>query len=71
MIANHFSLFSQIFERLQQRADPKVLEEQQQAVNERIHAIYQKAQTRLGELVWFHFPLMFFLSLFPPFSNIA
>ncbi|KAB8231032.1 SAM complex subunit SAM50 [Aspergillus alliaceus] len=40
-----------IFERLQQRADPKVLEEQQQAVNERIHAIYQKAQTRLGELI--------------------
>ncbi|KAE8374311.1 Yip1-domain-containing protein [Aspergillus bertholletiae] len=40
-----------IFERLQQRVDPKVLEEQQQAVNERIHAIYQKAQTRLGELI--------------------
>lgn len=28
-----------------------MLEEQQQAVNERIHAIYQKAQTRLGELI--------------------
>ncbi|KAL2832384.1 surface antigen-domain-containing protein [Aspergillus cavernicola] len=40
-----------IFERLQQPADPKVLEEQQQAVNERLHAIYQKAQTRLGELI--------------------
>ncbi|KAE8148837.1 Yip1-domain-containing protein [Aspergillus avenaceus] len=40
-----------IFERLQQRADPKVLEEQQQAVNERVRAIYQKAQTRLGELI--------------------
>jgi outer membrane protein insertion porin family len=40
-----------IFERLQQRADPKVLEEQQQAVNERMRAIYQKAQLRLGELI--------------------
>ncbi|KAL4787523.1 surface antigen-domain-containing protein [Aspergillus varians] len=40
-----------IFERLQQPADPKVLEEQQQAVNERLHAIYQKAQNRLGELI--------------------
>ncbi|KAI9373979.1 Yip1-domain-containing protein [Aspergillus egyptiacus] len=40
-----------IFERLQQPADPKVLEEQQQAVNERMHAIYQKAQARLGELI--------------------
>ncbi|KAL4877267.1 surface antigen-domain-containing protein [Aspergillus karnatakaensis] len=40
-----------IFERLQQPADPKVLEEQQQAVNERLHAIYQKAQARLGELI--------------------
>ncbi|KAL5044435.1 hypothetical protein BDW71DRAFT_198952 [Aspergillus fruticulosus] len=40
-----------IFERLQQPADPKVLEEQQQAVNERLHAIYQKAQDRLGELI--------------------
>ncbi|KAL3410700.1 Yip1-domain-containing protein [Aspergillus fumigatus] len=40
-----------IFERLQQRADPKVLEEQQQAINERVHAIYQKAQMRLGELI--------------------
>ncbi|KAL3436312.1 surface antigen-domain-containing protein [Aspergillus tetrazonus] len=41
----------EIFERLQQTADPKVLEEQQQAVNERLHAIYQKAQDRLGELI--------------------
>ncbi|GIK07905.1 hypothetical protein Aspvir_003575 [Aspergillus viridinutans] len=40
-----------IFERLQQRADPKVLKEQQQAINERVHAIYQKAQMRLGELI--------------------
>ncbi|KAL4915163.1 surface antigen-domain-containing protein [Aspergillus aurantiobrunneus] len=40
-----------IFERLQQPADPKVLEERQQAVNERLHAIYQKAQSRLGELI--------------------
>ncbi|PLB50534.1 Yip1-domain-containing protein [Aspergillus steynii IBT 23096] len=40
-----------IFERLQQRADPKVLEERQDAINERVHAIYQKAQTRLGELI--------------------
>ncbi|KAL4932264.1 SAM complex subunit SAM50 [Aspergillus undulatus] len=39
-----------IFERLQ-KPDPKVLEEQQQAVNERLHAIYQKAQDRLGELI--------------------
>jgi hypothetical protein len=42
----------QIFERLQQRKDPKVLEEQQQAVNERTQAILQKAQARLAELVW-------------------
>lgn len=28
-----------------------MLDEQQQAVNERIRAIYQKAQSRLGELV--------------------
>jgi len=28
-----------------------VLEEQQQAVNERMQAIYQKAQARLSELV--------------------
>lgn len=28
-----------------------MLEEQQQAVNDRVRAIYQKAQTRLGELV--------------------
>lgn len=41
----------QIFTRLQQPADPKVLEEQQQAVNERINAIYQKAQARLAEMV--------------------
>ncbi|CAI7656294.1 unnamed protein product [Penicillium discolor] len=40
-----------VFERLQQRADPKVLEEQQQAVNERMQAIYQKAQNRLAELI--------------------
>ncbi|KKK14432.1 hypothetical protein P175DRAFT_0502351 [Aspergillus ochraceoroseus IBT 24754] len=40
-----------IFERLQQRADPKVLEEQQEAINERVNAIYQKAQARLGELI--------------------
>ncbi|PYH28496.1 Yip1-domain-containing protein [Aspergillus neoniger CBS 115656] len=40
-----------IFARLQQRADPKVLNEQQQAVDERVRAIYQKAQTRLGELL--------------------
>ncbi|KAH8430342.1 SAM complex subunit SAM50 [Aspergillus melleus] len=40
-----------IFERLQQRADPKVLEERQDAINERVHAIYQKAQARLGELI--------------------
>ncbi|CAG8948390.1 unnamed protein product [Penicillium salamii] len=40
-----------VFERLQQRADPKVQEEQQQAVNERMQAIYQKAQNRLGELI--------------------
>jgi outer membrane protein insertion porin family len=38
---------------LQQRKDPQVLEEQQQAVNERMQAILQKAQSRLGELVWF------------------
>ncbi|KAK2810418.1 hypothetical protein FQN50_002907 [Emmonsiellopsis sp. PD_5] len=41
-----------IFERLQQQStDPKILEERQQAVNERIHSIYQKAQTRLAELI--------------------
>ncbi|KAJ5580735.1 SAM50-like protein [Penicillium hetheringtonii] len=40
-----------IFERLQQRKDPQVLEEQQQAVNERTQAILQKAQARLGELL--------------------
>ncbi|CRG91480.1 SAM50-like protein SPAC17C9,06 [Talaromyces islandicus] len=40
-----------IFNRLQQPADPKVLEEQQQAVNERMNAIYQKAQSRLAELI--------------------
>lgn len=40
-----------IFSRLQQRADQKVLEERQRAVNERIHAIYQKAQARLAELI--------------------
>lgn len=41
----------QIFERLQQRKDPQVLEEQQQAVNERMQTILQKAQSRLSELV--------------------
>ncbi|EEH03366.1 outer membrane protein [Histoplasma capsulatum G186AR] len=41
-----------IFELLQQQsADPKLLEEQQQAVNERINTIYQKAQARLAELI--------------------
>ncbi|PLB36979.1 SAM complex subunit SAM50 [Aspergillus candidus] len=40
-----------IFERLQHRADPKIQEEQQQAVNERVNVIYQKAQSRLGELI--------------------
>ncbi|KAI1933054.1 hypothetical protein LOZ66_006582 [Ophidiomyces ophidiicola] len=41
-----------IFDRLQQqREDPKVLEERQKAVNDRIHSIYEKAQTRLGELI--------------------
>ena len=29
-----------------------MLEEQQQAVNERMQAILQKAQSRLSELVW-------------------
>jgi len=41
----------QIFEKLQDRVDPKVLEERQQAINERVNAIYQKAQVRLAELV--------------------
>lgn len=51
-IANPVQFSSwQIFERLQHRADPKVLEEQQQAINERVRAIYEKSQTRLGELV--------------------
>ncbi|KAJ5180747.1 SAM50-like protein [Penicillium capsulatum] len=40
-----------IFERLQQRKDPQVLEEQQQAVNARMQAILQKAQSRLSELL--------------------
>ncbi|KAK2760183.1 hypothetical protein FQN54_002250 [Arachnomyces sp. PD_36] len=40
-----------IFERLQKTTEQKVLEERQQAVNERIHGIYQKAQARLGELI--------------------
>ncbi|KAJ5683186.1 SAM50-like protein [Penicillium macrosclerotiorum] len=40
-----------IFERLQQRKDPKLLEEQKQAVNERTQAILQKAQARLSELL--------------------
>ncbi|KAM5462284.1 hypothetical protein MauCBS54593_008078 [Microsporum audouinii] len=41
-----------IFDRLQnQKIDPKVLEERKQAVNERISNIYQKAQTRLAELI--------------------
>ncbi|KAJ6000159.1 hypothetical protein N7481_000568 [Penicillium waksmanii] len=40
-----------IFERLQQRKDPQVLEEQEQAVKERTQAILQKAQARLGELL--------------------
>jgi outer membrane protein insertion porin family len=33
-----------------------VLEEQQNAVNERMQAIYQKAQSRLAELVCFPTP---------------
>lgn len=43
---------TQLVDRLQQRPlDPAVMEERQKAVNERINAIYQKAQERLGELV--------------------
>lgn len=41
----------QVFERLQQRADPKVREEQEQAISDRVNAIFQKSQTRLAELV--------------------
>ncbi|KAL1953592.1 hypothetical protein VTO42DRAFT_2573 [Malbranchea cinnamomea] len=41
-----------LVDRLQQRfLDPGVLEERQRAVNERINAIYQKAQERLGEII--------------------
>jgi hypothetical protein len=48
---------SQIFERLQQRKDPQVLEEQQQAVNERTQAI-------LPRLVWVNWYDPFY-TLFP------
>ncbi|KAL4793782.1 surface antigen-domain-containing protein [Aspergillus venezuelensis] len=40
-----------ILERLRHPPDPKVLAEQQQALNERLHAIYEKTQDRLAELV--------------------
>ncbi|EEH39010.2 outer membrane protein [Paracoccidioides lutzii Pb01] len=40
-----------IFELLQHTVDPKLQEEQQRAINERINAIYQKAQSRLAELI--------------------
>jgi len=33
------------------RADPKVLEERQKAVNERVHATFEKSQQRLAELL--------------------
>jgi outer membrane protein insertion porin family len=32
-------------------ADPKVLEERQKAVNERVHATFEKSQQRLAELL--------------------
>ncbi|KZZ98204.1 mitochondrial outer membrane protein (Sam50) [Ascosphaera apis ARSEF 7405] len=39
-----------ILESLRQKAEPQVLEEREKAVNDRIRAIYGKAQDRLGEL---------------------
>lgn len=33
------------------KADPKVLEERQKAVNERVHATFEKSQQRLAELL--------------------
>ena len=33
------------------RADPKVLEERQNAVNERVHATFEKSQQRLADLL--------------------
>ena len=33
------------------RADPKVLEERQKAVNERVHATFEKSQQRLADLL--------------------
>ena len=39
-----------IFRRLQQ-TDPKVLEERERAVNERIHTTFLKSQQRLADLV--------------------
>ena len=39
-----------LFEKLK-RADPKLLEETQQAINRRAHATFEKRQQRLAELI--------------------
>lgn len=44
---------AQIFENLRKQVDPKIREEREKALNERVHAQYEKAQKRLSELVSF------------------
>lgn len=39
-----------IFSKLRS-ADPKTLEERQQAINERVHATFEKSQQRLADLI--------------------
>ena len=39
-----------LFEKLR-RADPKTLEERQNAINERVHATFEKSQQRLADLL--------------------
>ena len=41
----------QVFESLKKHVDPRVQEERERAVNERVRLQYEKAQARLAELV--------------------
>jgi len=49
--SSNWLIVVQIFARLQQPVDPKVLEQRERDVTERIHAQYEKAQNRQSELV--------------------
>lgn len=50
-ITRLFSPAHQVFEQLRNPIDPKVLEQREKEVNDRINASYEKAERRQHELV--------------------